>query len=187
MDESGELSTGGSPEAVPWWSFTKTVLAIAALRLVEAGAVSLDEKLDGEPFTLRQLLRHEAGLPDYGSLSRYHDDVAAGEEPWPVARLLAGLDADRLRYEPGTSWAYSNIGYLKVAQLIERSSGLSLAKWLANSVFEPAGIASARLAICRADLSGVRMGRATSYHPGWVYHGLVVALLPMRRYCCERS
>ncbi len=174
IDEVGAVSTSGHAEPVPWWSFSKTVLAIAALRLGEDGAVSLDEPVDGNAFSLRQLLRHEAGLPDYGSVSRYHDDVAAGKAPWPVARLLAGLDADRLRYAPGTSWAYSNIGYLKVAQLIERASGLSLAQWLAKSVFEPAGLATARLALCPADLSRVRMGRATGYHPGWVYHGLVV-------------
>ena len=174
INEVGAVSTSGHAEAVPWWSFGKTVLAIAAFRLVEDGTVSLDEPVDGNAFSLRQLLRHEAGLPDYGSLSRYHADVAAGKTPWPVARLFDGLDAERLRYAPGTSWAYSNIGYLKVAQLIERASGLSLGQCLAKSVFEPAGVATARLAACRADLSHVRMGRATGYHPGWVYHGLVV-------------
>jgi CubicO group peptidase (beta-lactamase class C family) len=59
------LATGGSlvvgaesPAVVPWWSFTKTVLSVAALSLVRDGQVTLDEALWDEPFTLRQLLRH---------------------------------------------------------------------------------------------------------------------------------
>ena len=174
IDASGAVTTSGTNEKVPWWSFTKTALSIAALRLVERDALSLDAKLPGKPFSLRQLLRHEAGLPDYGGIARYHTDVAAGKVPWPVDRLLAAADADRLRYAPGTGWAYSNIGYLKVAQLIERVTGLELAAALAEIVLGPAGLASARLAKEPGDLADVQMGSATGYHPGWVYHGLIV-------------
>jgi CubicO group peptidase (beta-lactamase class C family) len=174
IDETGELTISGVTDPVPWWSFTKTVLCVAALRLVEKGSLTLDEALAGEPFSLRQLLRHEAGLPDYGVIARYHDDVAAGKAPWPVGRLLAATQASRLRYEPGNGWAYSNIGYLKVAQLIEQLSGQRLSGALAELVFEPAGMKTARLALTPGDLVDVQMGNATGYHPGWVYHGLVV-------------
>ena len=63
---------------VPWWSFTKTVLAAAALVLVDAGRLTLDTPLAGQRYTLRQLLQHRAGVPDYGSLADYHDAVASG-------------------------------------------------------------------------------------------------------------
>lgn len=79
------------------------MLATAALRLVEDSLLTLDGSLDCGRFNLRQLLRHEAGLPDYGSVSRYHSDVAAGKTPWPIGRLLTALDVDRLRSEPGTA------------------------------------------------------------------------------------
>jgi CubicO group peptidase (beta-lactamase class C family) len=175
IDETGGATLSGTADPVPWWSFTKTVLAIACLRLVESGLLVLDEPMAGERFNLRQLLRHEDGLPDYGLVSRYHEDVAAGEPPWPVDRLLAVLDADRPRYEPGTDWAYSNsnVGYLKVGRLIEHASGLTLAAALRRLVFAPAGLKTARLAATPADLASVRMGSASDYHPGWVYHGLV--------------
>jgi len=174
IDEAGGAILSGGVDPVPWWSFTKTVLAIAALRLVEIGSLTLDAPIDGARYDLRQLLRHEAGLPDYGSSLSYRDDVAAGGTPWPVERLLAEVEADRLRYEPGTGWAYSNIGYLEVARSIERASGMTLAEALRRLVFAPAGLASARLATTPADLADVRMGGAGDYHPGWVYHGLVV-------------
>jgi CubicO group peptidase (beta-lactamase class C family) len=174
IDAAGAVTLSGTTDKVPWWSFTKTALSIAALRLVEWDALSLDAKLPGKPFSLRQLLRHKAGLPDYGGIARYHTDVAAGKVPWPVDRLLAVADADRLRYAPGTGWAYSNIGYLKVAELIEHITGLELAAALAEIVLGPAGLTSARLAKGPDDLADVQMGSANGYHPGWVYHGLIV-------------
>ena len=174
IDKAGAVDLSGCAGPVPWWSFTKTVLATAILRLVDQGALGLAEHLDGQPFTVRQLLRHESGLPDYGVLGRYHEDVAAGRPPWPVSRLLDAVDADRLRFEPGTGWAYSNIGYLRLARLIEQVTGRTLAVALGMLVFRPCGLATARLATSPSDLSEVRMGSTRSYHPGWVYHGLVV-------------
>ncbi len=173
IDADGTVTQTGSAARVPWWSFTKTVLSIAILRLTEEGALDLDDKLPGEPFTARQLLRHEAGLPDYGVIARYHADVAAGKPPWPVDRLLNAVEVTRLRYQPGAGWAYSNIGYLRIAQLIERISGRELAVALADLVFDPAGLSSPRLARTPNDLADVQMGSASGYHPGWVYHGLI--------------
>ena len=170
----GAVTTAGLTDRVPWWSFTKTALAIATLRLVEDGLLELDDNLPGEAFNARQLLRHEAGLPDYGGIARYHSDVAAGRRPWPVDRLLEAVDIRRLRYDPGAGWAYSNIGYLRITQLIERTTGLKLAPALRSLVFEPAQLESARLAIGPDDLVDVQMADANDYHPGWVYHGLVV-------------
>jgi CubicO group peptidase (beta-lactamase class C family) len=174
IDVEGTITQSGITDCVPWWSFAKTVLSIAALRFVEKGALSLDSNLPGFPYSLRQLLRHEAGLPDYGRIAQYHADVEARKAPWPVEQLLATLEADRLRYVPGTGWGYSNIGYLRVAQLIERISGQYLAEALADCVFGPARLASPRLAKEPEDLTDVQMGTASDYHPGWVYHGLIV-------------
>ena len=100
---------------VPWWSFTKTVLAAAALVLVDAGRLTLDTPLAGQRYTLRHLLQHRAGVPDYGSLADYHDAVGRAEPPWPVADLLARVHAHARGSEPGTSWTYSNVGYCSSA------------------------------------------------------------------------
>ncbi len=179
MLETATIEVGKAPTIegtgtpVPWWSFTKTVLSAAALRLVDHGKLDLDTPVQDRPFSLRQLLRHEAGLPDYGSISRYNEDVAAGKAPWPVPKMLAAVQADRLRFEPGTSWAYSNIGYLMVAQTIEAGSGVPLAAALSSLVFDPVGLRTARLAMSADDLAGVEMAGAVGYDPRWVYHGLV--------------
>jgi CubicO group peptidase (beta-lactamase class C family) len=162
---------------VPWWSFTKTILAAAALALVRDGRLALDHAVTGHPFTLRQLLQHRAGVVDYGGLAAYHEAVARGDEPWPVADLLERTDARRLRYEPGRGWAYSNIGYLMVRELIEETTGEDLDIAVRRLVLRPLGVEAARIVRTPADLAGVAMESASAYHPGWVYHGLAVGPL----------
>ena len=137
---------------LPWWSFTKTVLAAAALTLVRDGLVVLDHSVAEGPFSLRQLLRHEAGLADYCELTDYHTAVASHENPWPVDDMLRRLDASRLRYAPGDGWRYSNVGYLFVARLIKPLPGLSLEEALNQRIFTPLGLSRVRLAKTRADL-----------------------------------
>lgn len=158
---------------VPWWSFTKTVIAAAALVLVREGALQLDEPQAGRPYTLRHLLQHRSGVADYGGLQAYHEAVARGDEPWSIAALLDSVDVDRLRYEPGHGWAYSNIGYLHVRRLVEQATGTGLDGALRRLVLEPLGIGTARVALEPDDLAGIVMGKAEGYHPGWVYHGLL--------------
>ena len=116
--ESGQIErSNGGDLTVPWWSFGKTILAATALRLVEQRRLSLDDKLGA--YTLRQLLRHEAGLADYGGVAAYHQAVAAGDAPWSEDELMARADAERPLYPAGAGWTYSNIGYLRVRALIE--------------------------------------------------------------------
>ncbi|MGZ0701141.1 serine hydrolase domain-containing protein [Pseudomonas piscis] len=162
---------------VPWWSFTKTVLCAAALSLVRDGRLALDDPLPQGPFTLRQVLRHQAGLADYGELSQYHDAVLHDAPAWPVAEMLQRLDARRLRYAPASQWRYSNVGYLYVAQLIQRLTHLPLHDALQQRVLAPLGLSRARLAVTREDLRGVELGQLRAYDPGWVYHGLLVGPL----------
>jgi CubicO group peptidase (beta-lactamase class C family) len=61
----------------PWWSFTKCVIVAAVLRLVQDGRLRLDDLLKAQPYCLRQLLQHRAGLSDYGVLPEYHAAVAS--------------------------------------------------------------------------------------------------------------
>ncbi|SHM12002.1 serine hydrolase domain-containing protein [Phytopseudomonas punonensis] len=168
------LATARSEQIVPWWSFGKTVLAATALTLVRDGLLALDEVLPADPFTLRQLLRHESGLADYGELADYHAAVARGDEPWSANEMLERLDATRLRYQPGVGWGYSNVGYLYIARLIETLTGTTLERAIEQRVLQPLGVPAVRLAKTPADLRGVDMGSAAAYHPGWVYHGLLV-------------
>jgi len=159
---------------VPWWSLTKTAIATAALALVGDGRLALDEPLDSRPYTLRQLLQHTAGVPEYGALAAYHEAVSRRDPPWSVEELLRRVVADRLLFAPGRGWTYSNVGYLFVRRLIENEMGKRFDTALRRLVFEPLGVPEVTLAREPADLDGTAWGNHVRYHPGWVYHGLAV-------------
>jgi CubicO group peptidase (beta-lactamase class C family) len=161
------VASNGDAANVPWWSFSKTVIAAAALALVRNGRLDLDEPLPNRPYTLRQLLQHRAGLTEYGRLPAYHEAVERNEDAWPADDMLARTAADRLVYEPGKGWSYSNIGYYFVRRLIEQTTDRTLGDALDHLVLRPLGIAGVRFAADRTHYS-------PGYDPRWVYHGLLV-------------
>jgi CubicO group peptidase (beta-lactamase class C family) len=165
--EGAVVTSNGAAADVPWWSFSKTVIAAAALALVRDGRLVLDEPLPDRPYTLRQLLQHRAGLAEYGRLPAYHEAVGRNEDAWPADEMLARTAADRLVYESGKGWGYSNIGYYFIRRLIEQTTGHALGDALDDLVLKPLGIAGVRFAADREHYS-------PEYDPRWVYHGLLV-------------
>lgn len=158
----------------PYWSFTKTIIAICALKLHEHGVVDLDDRLDGERFTLRQLLNHTSGLPDYSILFDYRRAVAADEEPWPRQRLFDAALANGILFEPGQGWSYSNVGYMLARERIESASGRDFATLADDTVCRPLGLNSVELATNREQFRRLRWLGGATYHPGWVYHGCLM-------------
>ncbi|WP_198651178.1 serine hydrolase domain-containing protein [Salinicola sp. CPA57] len=161
-------------EIFPYWSFTKTVIAICALRMAQEGRIDLDRHLTGYDFSLRQVLNHTSGLPDYFSLSEYRRAVAEDEEPWPV-EYLRELTMERGRlFRPGKGWSYSNVGYLLARDLIEDVAQQSFASLVKQMICDPLDLDSVELAVARRDFERVHWTSAASYHPGWVYHGCLI-------------
>jgi CubicO group peptidase (beta-lactamase class C family) len=164
---------GESVALFPWWSITKSVLAAAALRLADQGLISLDDFYNGRPYTIRQLLQHTAGLNNYGG-EPYRAAVAAGDPVWPVAELLARVKAEQLIFTPSSNWAYSNVGYIFVRQLIEEKADLGIDDALRMLVFEPMDIRRTRIATTPEDMKQTFWGNPDGYDPNWVYHGLLI-------------
>src|SRR5690606_2772623 len=112
--DSAVLLPDGTPRdvssqaIVPWWSFTKTLIAAAALILVRRKRLSLEAPLPGLPYSLRQLLQHTAGVGNYGGLPEYHAAVARGDAPWSRDELYVRIPPTRLLFAPGAGWEYSN-------------------------------------------------------------------------------
>jgi len=158
----------------PWWSFTKTAIAVCTLLLVARGRLELDDILPGRLYTLRHMLQHRAGIPEYGSLASYHEAVARGEEPWTANELLEKVDADHLDFPPGEGWRYSNLGYFFVRRVIEETVGADIGTALKTLVFDPLDLDSVGLVRVPSDLDCTAWGNKSGYHPGWVYHGLLV-------------
>ncbi|MGZ8766308.1 MAG: serine hydrolase domain-containing protein, partial [Acidimicrobiia bacterium] len=127
-------------------SVTKTFVAAATLRLVEQGKLRLDDPIsdylsaesvmvlraDGYrtgKITVRQLLRHSAGLFDYAASDAYDDvNVSDPGHRWTRAEQLrfATTHGDPLG-DPGEVFHYSDTGYLLLGEIIERVTDESLA------------------------------------------------------------
>lgn len=174
VDADGECGASAAAGLAPWWSFGKTVIAAAALKLAVEGACGLDHPMEGGDFTLRQALQHRAGLPDYGGWETYRLAVAAGGDAWPPEEILRQAQARPRPYAPGEGWLYSNIGYLHVRMMIERLLGRPLGQALRALLFDPLGLETPRIAESKADLACVAWLDGAGYDPQWVYHGLVV-------------
>lgn len=174
VDLNGQLIRDDAPGAMlPWWSFTKTLIAACVLQRAGEGFMDLDAAMPSRPYTLRQLLTHTAGLRDYGPVGPYQRAVSAGEAPWPVAKLLKAARAEEPLGAPGTRWSYSNIGYMFLRFALEVNEGAPLGEIIHRRLIAPLGLKTPRLAMTPEDFETLAWD-ADGYHPGWVYHGCMI-------------
>lgn len=159
-------------KVVPWWSFTKTIIASAVLKFSEQGKVNLDDCLEGKKFTYRQLLQHTSGLKDYGGLPEYHQAVDEGGQPWSIEELFNRLDLDELMFEPGQGWSYSNVGYLYLKLELERIGNSDIASVLNSTLFNPLNLSDVKLISTSEEFKELSLSKA-DYDPRWCYHGLI--------------
>ena len=171
------INADGGPEAcadqtrVPWWSFTKTALAAAALKLVARGCFSLDDRTGGRPYTLRQLVQHRAGVPNYGGLASYHAAVERGDRPWEAAEMLARVASDRSSRT--RTWLVLFERRLLPCASDDRGGDRSGPRQcLAAPGFRCPWARLVRLVTTAAELADTAWGNRRPYHPAWVYHGL---------------
>ena len=127
-------------------SVTKLLTALAVMRLVDEGRVSLDEDVGryldfnlpaapgGAPVTLRRLLSHQTGFED-----RIGGIAADSDHQKPFGEFLAARRVPRLRLGDGVV-AYANYNAALAARVVERVSGQSFERYLASHVFEPLGM-----------------------------------------------
>jgi CubicO group peptidase (beta-lactamase class C family) len=174
VDTRGRLERGASTAIVPWWSFTKTLIAACVLRLAEEGRIALDQPLASLPYTTRQLLQHRAGVGNYGGRGDYHAAIARGEAPWSDDELFARVPPTELLFPPGTGWAYSNVGYLLLRRVVERIYGAGLNEALRDLLLMPLGLRASRLAETTADMRSTAFVGGHGYHPGWAFHGCAI-------------
>jgi CubicO group peptidase (beta-lactamase class C family) len=130
-------------------STSKQFTATAILLLVERGGVDLDAPLAtylpdlpawaARP-TLRQMMHHESGIPDYINLLVVEGFALTGTSTDADALAALGAAPD-LDFEPGTQWAYSNSNYFLLAEIVEVVTGRDLGSFLATEVFEPLDLA----------------------------------------------
>jgi len=153
----GNLETGEAPPLdgeVRIGSSTKTFTAVVIMQLVQEGKISLDEPvetylpgllkgegIDASKITVRQLLQHTSGLPEYTDQTGHEDPVANRNNYYSPRDLLDFALKKPADFAPGSQWKYSNTNYVILSLLAERVTHRPLAEQIAKRIIEPLGLA----------------------------------------------
>jgi N-acyl-D-amino-acid deacylase len=143
-------------------SISKPITAVAVLRLMENGELSLDtpafqllddlQPLDGtetDPrlgkVTIRHLLSHTGGWDrnvsdDPMFMSSEIAQAMGTQAPADCSTIIRYMLEQPLDFDPGTQYAYSNFGYCVLGRVIEKVSGISYEEYVKTHILEPIGI-----------------------------------------------
>jgi len=146
-------------------SISKEFVSAAVLLLMEEGRLGLDDGIHAYlPFlpsewlgvTIRQLLTHTSGIPDYEEIQTY-EAYRFRFTPEEIIRVAHSRPMDFL---PGTGYYYSNTGYFLLSLLVEHLEGRPLGQVLGDRIFHPLGMTQTRM----ADPERIIPHRAAGYY-----------------------
>lgn len=138
MTEKRPLKTNSLFELA---SLSKPFTALGIILLEEKGILGYEDKVDrwlpGFPYqgvTIRHLLNHTSGLPDYMGwfFANWDSHKIAVNQDIVDMLMNEGLSG---YFEPNEGWMYSNTGYVLLAVIIEKASGMSYADFIKTSIF----------------------------------------------------
>jgi CubicO group peptidase (beta-lactamase class C family) len=142
-----ELNVPNTPDTVfRLGSITKQFTAMAIMILAERGKLNVNDPAckyltdcpaAWQPITIKNLLTHTAGVPNYTSFPGF-----AKTAPMPATsdEMIARFRDKPLDFAVGEKYAYSNSGYYLLGAIIEKVSGKSYADFLQENIFTPLGM-----------------------------------------------
>lgn len=153
----GNLETGQTPPMdgeVRIGSNTKTFVAVVVMQMVQEGKVGLDEPIetylpglirgegiDGSKITVRQLLQHTSGLPEYTDTIPGDSDIFQIKDRYLQPRdLLDTALGKPAQFEPGTQWKYINTNYIALGMLVERVSQWPVGEQIDQRIVKKLGL-----------------------------------------------
>jgi len=127
-------------------SVSKQFFSMAIIILEHQGLLSFDDNVSQyfsefpsswENITIHQLLSHQSGLPDYFA-------YLAGDDLTDItnAQVLEWAVQKNLDFTPGSTFSYSNTGYIILSMLIERVSQMPIKVFMENNIFTAAGMSN---------------------------------------------
>jgi CubicO group peptidase (beta-lactamase class C family) len=139
-----ELGVPNAPQTVfRLGSITKSFTAIAIMMLQERGKLNVNDSVckhlsdcpaAWQPVTIRNLLLHTSGIPDYVALPDY---LKTASLPVTHAGMIERFKDKPLEFAPGEKSSYNNSGYYLLGVIIERASGKSYEDFLEENIFKP--------------------------------------------------
>ncbi|MCJ8209859.1 beta-lactamase family protein [Mucilaginibacter sp. RS28] len=152
-------------------SLSKQFTGMGILILKEQGKLKLEDslrhffpELPYEGVTIKHLLTHTAGLPDYMDAMEPkwdHQKIAFNKD------MIAFLAAEKIpaKFKPGTRFEYSNTGYALLASIIEKVSGQTLSTFMRQHIFKPLQMDRSRIYNTRRS----KKDTISNYAYGYVY------------------
>ncbi|MGI9064811.1 MAG: serine hydrolase domain-containing protein [Pyrinomonadaceae bacterium] len=155
-------------------SMGKQFTATAVMILVDEGKLALDDKISKyftdapegwKNITVRHLLTHTSGMGEYPPDLDLRRDLTEDE-------YLALIKSVPLSFATGAKWDYSNLGYVTLGMLIRKVTGKFYGDFLAERIFRPIGMTTARV-ISEADIvpnraDGYRLVKGELKNQEWV-------------------
>lgn len=129
------------------FSMTKTFTAMAILKLAEQERLSLDDSVNNwvstpysELITIRHLITHTSGIPNPIPLDWVHTNKEhlGFDADFYLDKLLK--EHNELKFEPGSEYLYSNIGYWLLGKIVQRASNESYQSYVTKTFFAPLGL-----------------------------------------------
>ena len=160
-------------------SLGKQFAAAGIMALVEDGTLRLDESIrtyfpdappTWQPITLRHLLSHTSGIPDYTG------DKLDFRKDYTEADLLALAYSLPLEFQAGARWNYSNTGYVVLGALMSKQSGMPYWDFLRARIFTPADMPTIRI-ITESDIVPHRASGYLPTESGWRHQDWVAPKL----------
>jgi len=136
-------------------SGTKFFTALAIGKLIEAQKLSFSTKLKdcialnfprySPEITIRHLLTHTSGIPDYYDEEKITDfDTFTLSTPWYALKgprdYLAAFPDEAMKFAPGERFSYSNGGYILLGVVIEELTGLKYQDFVEQAIFKAIGM-----------------------------------------------
>ncbi len=126
-------------------SVSKQFTAMVIMMLKERGLLEYDDSINKyldipyQGITIRNLLTHTSGLPDYQEImDRYWDKTKVAGNPDIIAYL--NKYHPPILFEPGTKYTYSNTGYVLLASIAEKVSGMDFMAFAKQEIFKKLGM-----------------------------------------------
>jgi CubicO group peptidase (beta-lactamase class C family) len=131
-------------------SMNKMFTSVAIAQLVERGKLSYDDPLskflpdfptaaDAKKIKIKHLLTHTSGLGSYFNQKFQKSSRALFRTVTDQMKLAKN---EKLQFEPGTKWAYSNTGMLVLGAVIEKATGQDYYAYIRENIYQPAGMTS---------------------------------------------
>jgi CubicO group peptidase (beta-lactamase class C family) len=158
-------------------SMNKMFTAVSIAQLVEKGKLSFDDPLSkfipdfpdaesAKKIQIKHLLSHTAGLGPY--FTKRYQDMSRNKLRTVDDMMALAKQDEKLLFEPGSKWQYSNTGMLVLGKIIEIVSGQSYYDYVRENIYKPAGMMSTDA----YELDKINPNLAVGYHKTFTENGI---------------